>query len=63
MVNNFFQLDDWTMSDWLRFRRKAFRNFRVPRIYFQGFQQYGPNGESIFHTDTTSDTGPNSPSR
>lgn len=50
-------LDDRTLDDWLREREEEYSGFGSFRIYYEGFEQYCPNGDSIFFLDDPPSSG------
>ena len=42
--------DDRTLDDWLRDEEKEYSGPGEAVIYYEGYEQYGPNGESIFNS-------------
>ncbi|MEM9018320.1 MAG: hypothetical protein AAGC68_15000, partial [Verrucomicrobiota bacterium] len=46
---NFFGFDDRTVDDWQRDQQREFSKFNFDfEINYEGFEQYGPNGENIW---------------
>ncbi|MAS96498.1 MAG: hypothetical protein CMO55_25195, partial [Verrucomicrobiales bacterium] len=44
----FFFVDDKALSDWLRDRAEEYGRYHSFSIYYEGFSQYGSDGESLF---------------
>lgn len=51
---SFFVPDDKTKNDWLKKRGKKFSGFGDYEILYEGFDQYGITGESLFRVDRDS---------
>lgn len=47
---NYWQLlpDDWSYEDWVRYQGSRYNLPGLTNIYYEGFYQYGHNGESIY---------------
>jgi hypothetical protein len=41
-------LDDRVIDDWIRYQEVVFSSPGTTEILYEGFSQYGPNGEVIF---------------
>ena len=41
--------DDETQDDWIRENEKLFTGFNPYGMYFEGYDQYDVNGDSVYH--------------